>query len=642
MNLVVLGGFGDAVARHVKRDPKDHPRKCYSRVFSFLFFELLLLTPLIAACVALAIAASLLLVPAVRAFAHFVGMVDRPDNERKLHNRPIALGGGLAVFLAVIVAFALTVLVDQRYGFGVLGEVPQRWYFLFLAAGAILVVGLIDDVWELRGRQKLLLQLVIIVALVASGSTVDESVPSAAGADASLVASGTPIASPPDASVSADRHMSSGTSTVISEISILGFRFHLGILAFPLTILWLLVSVNALNLIDGADGVATTAGCIICAGLGFLSFHSDNLFCASVAFALSGSLLGFLVFNRPPATIFLGDAGSMMIGLFIGVLALWSSFKESTVLASAPVAILAIPLFDSTAAVVRRWLTGRSIYATDRAHLHHLLEEKFGRRSMLLVVAGLCATTTSLAVLSIVWEQPWLAALGVVIVFCLLVMTRSFGHAECRLLMGRASHFARSFATGPAKYESDKHHRRVPLQGVGRWETIWEPLVEFAKTHELAGVKVDLNLAWLHEGYHATWQSIRLPEKSHQLSICVPLFTFRAADQIQVQIGRLEIIAAANDPSVYQRIADLADKLADLGPQIDMIVAHLESRKQLAALARVQPVVADHNGSSEVMVPVLSEGRVLNDDRVLSDGRPLSDGRVLSDERHRPITVSGG
>jgi UDP-GlcNAc:undecaprenyl-phosphate GlcNAc-1-phosphate transferase len=497
--------------------------------------EAILMTWLIAICIALSITASLLFVPAVRKFAHRFGIVDRPDQERKLHKRPVALGGGLAVFLALIAAFVGTVWIDRAFFDTSLGVVDGKWLVLFGAAAAILLVGLIDDAWILRGRQKLLLQCLIIAALVGSG-------------------------------------------TLITQISVLGLNIPLGTLAFPVTVVWLLVSVNALNLIDGADGVATTVGCVICAGLGFLSLRGDIPLSAVVAFALAGALLGFLVFNRPPATIYLGDAGSMMIGLCVGVLAIWSNVKESTVLASAPVAILAIPLFDSTAAVLRRWLTGRSLYTTDRAHLHHLLQEKFGPVKMLLFVAGLCITTTTLSVLSVIYQQPWLAAFGVLLALALLIFTRSFGHAEFRLLVGTASQFARTFATDPRKCDTEKRQQRVPLQGVGKWDTIWEPLIEFARIHDLAKVKNDLNLAWLHEGYHASWQSVRLPDKAFQLSVCVPLFTRRGPNADQVHIGLLQIIASANDPTVYQRIADFSERLADLGPEIDSIVAKLESK----------------------------------------------------------------
>ena len=303
------------------------------------------MTLLIVLCFFVSAIASVMLVPSVRSLALQWGFVDRPDSDRKLHRKPIALCGGVAVFAAIVVSFLAIIQIDRRLEWFELGVVETRWYVLFFAVAAILLVGLIDDAWSLRGRQKLLLQFLIITALVGSG-------------------------------------------TIIEIVSVFGKEVHLGPIAFPVTVLWLLIAVNALNLIDGADGMATTVGCFVSAGLTVLAWQTGSPMGAVLAVSLSGALIGFLFFNRPPATIFLGDAGSMMIGLFVGVLAVWSSVKESTVLASAPVAILALPLFDSSAAILRRWLTGRSIYATDRAHLHHLLQERFGPRGMLVVVAA--------------------------------------------------------------------------------------------------------------------------------------------------------------------------------------------------------------------------------------------------------------
>ena len=495
------------------------------------------MTLLIVLCFLVSVVASAILVPSVRTLALQWGFVDRPDSDRKLHRKPIALCGGVAVFAAIVVGFLAIVQVDRRLQWFELGVVETRWYVLFFAVGAILLVGLIDDAWSLRGRQKLLLQLLIITALVGSG-------------------------------------------TVIEIVSVFGKEVQLGPIAFPVTVLWLLIAVNALNLIDGADGMATTVGCFVSAGLTMLAWQTGSPMSAVLAVSLSGALIGFLFFNRPPASIFLGDAGSMMIGLFVGVLAVWSSVKESTVLASAPVAILALPLFDSSAAILRRWLTGRSIYATDRAHLHHLLQERFGPRGMLIVVAALCAVTTLLAVVSTYFGMPWIAGVGVLAAIAILVLTRSFGHAEARLLLGKMSGFVNSFlASAPAGANAKQHHR-LSLQGSGRWETIWEPLVEFAKTHDLAKVKIDLSLAWLHEGYHATWNSVKMPERAFQMCVRLPLFTHQTRSNEPLCIGRLEIIAAANDPAVYERIADLSDKLVDLGPLIDLIIADLEACHQ--------------------------------------------------------------
>jgi UDP-GlcNAc:undecaprenyl-phosphate GlcNAc-1-phosphate transferase len=514
------------------------------------------------------IVAALLFVPAVRTVAHRVGMVDAPDDDRKLHRQPIALGGGVAVLASLLAGFALTVWFDRALGAPTLGEVSMQWYGLVLAAFAILVVGLIDDAWIMRGRQKLLLQILIISALVGSG-------------------------------------------TLVEKIGLLGFEIHLGSLAFPVTVLWLLVAVNALNLIDGADGVAATAGCFISLGLAVLSWdHGTPLGCI-LAFCLAGSLIGFLVFNKPPASIFLGDAGSMVIGLLVGVLSIWGSVKGSTLLASAPVAILAIPLFDSAAAIARRWLTGRSIYATDRAHLHHLLEKKYGHSGMLFIVALLCTMTTVMAVASAHFGMPWLAFLGIFLAGAFLVVTRSFGHAEVQLLIMKATHMTRSFFITPQQSLIEKNHRCLPLQGSGQWNLVWEPLVDFAQIHKLAKISIDLNLSWLHEGYHASWSDVRMPDRANQLQLKWPLVIRLGRDDNPVNVGTLTVVAEADSPRIHERIADLSLRLADLEPQIQLIISELKQR----------PSIQQPAESSESLAPRFVTVKRLEDPAVLVSGR---------------------
>lgn len=490
------------------------------------------------------ILAALLLVPVVRYLACRVGMIDAPDAERKLHSKPIALGGGIAVLGSLLIGFACAIYFDRAFGEFTLGQVSMRWYGLILAAVAMLFVGLIDDVWVMRGRQKLLLQILIISALVGSG-------------------------------------------TLVEKIGLMGFEFQLGSLAFPVTVLWLLVAVNALNLIDGADGVATTAGCFISLGLAVLSWHHGTPLGCVMAFCLAGSLVGFLFFNKPPATIFLGDAGSMVIGLLIGVLSVWGSVKGSTLLASAPIAILAVPLFDSAAAIARRWLTGRSIYAADRAHLHHLLEKKYGHFGMLFIVAMLCTLTTVLAVASAYFKMPWLALLGIVLAGTFLVVTRSFGHAECQLLMMKASHMTRSFFITPHQSSLEKNHHCVSLQGSGNWNLVWEPLVDFAQLNNLAKISIDLNLSWLHEGYHATWSDIRMPDRANQFQMKWPLLIKVGDSQTSINVGTLHVVAEADSPRIHERIADLSLRLADLESQIQLVIDEIDRQHTTQPEAKV-------------------------------------------------------
>ena len=168
---------------------------------------------------------------------------------------------------------------------------------------------------------------------------------------------------------------------------------------------------------------------------------------ACVAVVLAGALLGFLRYNFPPASIFLGDAGSMLIGLVIGTLAIQGSYKApATIVLAAPIALLTIPFFDTAAAVIRRKLTGRSIYTTDRGHLHHcLLRHGFSNRSVLLCISVFCVVTAGGALASLALEQEMVAVVVTLLVIGLLIVTRLFGYAEFMLVSNKLTVFLSGF-----------------------------------------------------------------------------------------------------------------------------------------------------------------------------------------------------
>lgn len=495
--------------------------------------------PLFFAFGAAAIAA-VLLVPIVRSLAIRTGLVDRPDAERKLHARPIALAGGVAVFFSLLIGIGAAVGQQTRWTFRIPSSFDtQPWIILLGGLIAILVVGLVDDKWSLRGRQKLLAQCLVALVVVGSGASLD-------------------------------------------EVSLFRMKIPLGVFALPVSVLWLLLCINALNLLDGADGMATTVGIFVSGALAMISFlHGSPTSITITAFAICGALVGFLIYNRPPASIFLGDAGSMMVGLLVGVLAMWCRHKETTAFAAAPLAILVLPLFDSVAAITRRWLTGRSLYTSDRGHMHHLLNDKFGRIGTLWVAAAACTVSSSTAIASVWLQQSWLAPIGAMIVLIALVGTRTFGYSEFRLVVGRARHLLISFVVRPAIGEQQKHERALKLQGNGRWQDVWEPLIDFAVRQELASVKIDVNMAWLHESYHATWRSVQLPEPAFQSVVRIPLFASREHDgqSERVPIGRLEIIAASNADSLH-RLSDFLEHAAELQIQVEQVVRRMEEFKR--------------------------------------------------------------
>jgi len=503
---------------------------------------------LVSTIAAFALAAAI--VPIVRYSFRQLGFVDQPDRERKLHTEAVSLGGGLAVFLAVGITFGLVLSLDRYLGDSLLGILRSKWYTLFGAAGALMLVGLFDDLYSLRGRQKLLFQLLIVVAVVGSG-------------------------------------------TVVQKIGFFGTEINLGNFAYPITVLWLLAAINALNLIDGADGMASTSGAIISVGLAVLCVLSAVPLGAIAAAALAGSLLGFLLYNRPPASIYLGDAGSMTVGLFIGVISIWSAVKGSTLLSIAPLVVLTVPLFDSVIAILRRVLTGRSIYATDRGHLHHRLLDRFSHRTMLLVVAVLCGITTLSAILSVYFGQQIIALVGAAFVLGALVFTRSFGDAELRMLASRTSHIGESLLARSNLCETASRQRSVQLQGNRCWDAIWTSLVEFASDRGLAQIKLDIGIAWMHEGYHGAWRRSRMPDKPDQATLKLPIYVD------QRLVGRLEVICNANSASLHDTLQLLLDRASELSFQIKRLMENDGRLPELLPATAKPPATTDTTTASE-------------------------------------------
>src|SRR5205823_24280 len=217
------------------------------------------------------------------------------------------------------------------------------------------------------------------------------------------------------------------------------WTINLGPLGIPLTIFWLLGAINALNLLDGMDGLLSTIGLITSIAFAALAYLNEQWATACVAAGLAGTLLAFLRFNFPPAKIFLGDSGSMLIGLTIGLLGIQSSMKElATVSLAAPLALLILPILDTAAAIIRRKLTGRSIYDVDRGHLHHRLTHSgFSNVSILALVSFLCLVTASGALAASYLRNGTWALLSAAMVIVILVASKLFGRVELTLIKKR-------------------------------------------------------------------------------------------------------------------------------------------------------------------------------------------------------------
>jgi UDP-GlcNAc:undecaprenyl-phosphate GlcNAc-1-phosphate transferase len=462
-----------------------------------------------------ALAGCLLVTPLVRMAALRWGLVDEPDGRRKIHARPVPIAGGVAVLLTTGLVLAGTFAVPGPWR----DAVGERWLTvagLAAAAAIIAVVGVADDYIGLRGRNKLLWQVAAVSIVIVCG-------------------------------------------VEVRSIRLFGQDHPLGPLAIPFTAFWLLGAINSLNLIDGMDGLLGCLGCIICSALAAMAFMNGHFHVAVIATAMAGSLLGFLCFNFPPATIFLGDCGSMLIGLVVGVLAIESSLKgPATVALAAPAALLIIPILDTSAAIVRRKLTGRSIYTTDRGHLHHvLLRRGLPSWGVLLLVGGLCFVAGVGAFSSLYLNSESLALLTVVVVVGLLVATRLFGHAEFLLIKERM--LAVFFAVRHGHEQGRVHESAVRLQGSADWKDVWRHVTACAEQLQLQAVCLDVNAPSLHEGYHARWG--RVPADAETPSFWRAEIPLAVRGQI---VGRLEFAGQHGGDLIAEKIAQVAKVVEDV------------------------------------------------------------------------------
>jgi UDP-GlcNAc:undecaprenyl-phosphate GlcNAc-1-phosphate transferase len=348
----------------------------------------------------------LLLTPFVRRMALEWRLVDRPD-ARKVHQVQIPRLGGVAIFGAFFISSVAIIYHDY---FGLEGVALGLLEINKILDGAILIllVGVYDDLFGLSAKKKLAWQVVVAVVMIEFGYLIHQ------------------IALP-------------GLATT----------FDLGWFAYPITVLWIVGVMNALNLIDGLDGLAaglaTIATALLCA-IALMNGQTDVAFLCSV---LIGSLLGFWVFNMHPASIFMGDSGSLFLGYILSVISIRAVQGESaTVAIGAPLLLIGLPLFDTGAAFVRRLVSASGLFQPgkrlrfpplsaafqpDRGHIHHrLLVAGFSQRQVVLLLYAIATflgvSGFLLAMASGIAATLTVAYAGLVLGFVIVQVERLTGH----------------------------------------------------------------------------------------------------------------------------------------------------------------------------------------------------------------------
>ncbi len=296
---------------------------------------------------AVAMTGCVLATPLISWLANRVGAIDRPDQFRRIHKGAVPRLGGLALALGVLAGAILPSLIDSWRVGSADSFAASRDLGLLGSALLILIVGFIDDTRSLGPRAKLLGQAAAVLMLYFGGVRIQsiEVLSWNLNLDAASVG-----------------------------FALLGQPIQFSPFSLIATLLWFLGCMNIWNLIDGMDGLASGVGLLVSGTLTLVAIHNDNFEVAVLAVALAGSLAGFLLYNWHPACIFLGDSGSMLIGLLIGVIGVEGSMEgPSAISILFPILAMGLPISDTAMAIFRRWARNLPLSAADRRHVHHLL-----------------------------------------------------------------------------------------------------------------------------------------------------------------------------------------------------------------------------------------------------------------------------
>lgn len=300
-----------------------------------------------------ALLATLLATPLAKCIAQHLGAIDKPD-ERRINKVPIPRMGGIGIALGLVAAVAVQVAGTKLLGWPTV-FVPhmqlQGVDYKLLTAAVVIVflTGAIDDVRNLKPRQKLLGQILAACVAAASGLVIGN------------------VANPFTAEL-----------------------IPIGWLAYPITVVYLVAFTNVINLIDGLDGLAAGITAISCAAMFYLSYEAHQIDATVLACILAGCCLGFLRYNFNPASIFMGDCGSNMLGFLLGVIALLgvNRVAAATTLI-VPLVIAGVPIIDTFAAIVRRRRGHTAISQADTGHIQHrLIKQGFDQKQAALMIYG--------------------------------------------------------------------------------------------------------------------------------------------------------------------------------------------------------------------------------------------------------------
>ncbi len=313
-------------------------------------------------CYTMAFLITLGLTPAAKSLAYKIGAIDVPKDKRRVHKRPTPRLGGLAIYYGFLVSILLFSDIDRQ--------------MIAIIAGSLLIVGvgIIDDVKQLRAGIKLVVQIAAALIVALGGVRI--------------------------------------AALSMPSVIVPGGIISLGVLSIPVTVLWIVGVTNAVNLIDGLDGLAAGICSIATFSLFFIAILAGETSVAVLAAALAGSCMGFLPYNFNPAKIFMGDTGSTFLGYMLSIICIQGLFKGYVIISFiVPFLILGLPIFDTTYAILRRIKNKKPIMSPDRGHLHHRLIDMGLSQKQTVAILYVIAMILGLSAVMVVGQGAFTATI---------------------------------------------------------------------------------------------------------------------------------------------------------------------------------------------------------------------------------------
>lgn len=331
-------------------------------------------------CIALIL--SLIFTPLVRKFAIRIKAISIPKDKRRVHKKPIPLLGGLSMYFSFTITFIVIKYIFYK-------GVPFGNTGLLIGCTIIMIGGVLDDIYDIKPWQKLCFQVIGAICLIISGISINILT--------------NPIGDNPYLDIS--------------------------IVSIPLTIIWIVGVTNAFNLIDGLDGLAAGVSFISAVSIFIVAILNNRIDAAVLLIILCGAILGFLPYNFNPASIFMGDTGSQMLGFLLAAISIKGAVKSAAALSIVvPIIALGIPIYDTLFAMIRRKINGKPITQADRGHLHHrLLDMGLSQKQAVLIIYAISAVLGAISILAMNLDNKSSYVIFIIVIAALVFLGWKFG-----------------------------------------------------------------------------------------------------------------------------------------------------------------------------------------------------------------------